>query len=273
MASEDAPIRYFVSDGVATITLNRPERMNAMTFDLMTAIQDALEDVRLNEDIRLVILTGSGRAFCAGADLISPPSRTGGDRPDRVRSRPVYDPADTTFDDTLRALMACPVPTLARINGPAAGGGFGLSLACDISIAARSAFFVATFSTELGIVPDMGATWNLPRRIGRARALGVTLLGERLPAERAAQWGLIWNCVDDDMLDQEVARVSSILMATSPAAVRRTRETIDAALRNTFSEQLALETSHQAELIPRNMPEGIRAFRQKRRPVFGGARD
>jgi 2-(1,2-epoxy-1,2-dihydrophenyl)acetyl-CoA isomerase len=172
----------------------------------------------------------------------------------------------------MRALMDCPVPTIARINGPAAGGGFGLALACDITVAAQSAFFVATFGPNLGIVPDMGATWNIPLRAGRARALGITLLGERISAAQAQQWGLIWSSVADDALDEEVARIASILQRSSPSTVTRIRQTIDAAFDNTFSDQLDLEMVHQAVLIPRNMREGAQAFMDKREPRFGGER-
>ncbi len=251
-------------DGVATITLNRPESMNAMTNELMRGISQALEIVQGNEDIRVVILTGNGRGFCAGADLVQAAEP----------KKPVQDASKQgdDFNAALRALMDCPVPTIARINGPAAGGGFGLALACDITVAAHSAFFVATFGPNLGIVPDMGATWSIPARVGRARALGITLLGDRVSAEQALQWGMIWDAVADSALDTRVAEIAAVLKRSSPSAVTRTRQTIDAAIHNTFSDQLDLEMTHQAVLIPKNMQAGAKAFLAKTTANFSGER-
>ena len=261
----DQPVLYTHADGVATITLNRPDAMNAMTEGLMGGITAAIDAVKENQEVRVVVLTGSGRGFCAGADLsqaaASPPDASTGDQ------------SEGTFNTAMRAIADCPVPTIARVNGAAAGGGFGLALACDITIAAHSAFFVATFGPRLGIVPDMGATWSIPVRVGRARALGITLLGERLPAAEAEAWGLIWKAVPDEALDDEVARIATVLKHSSPATVTRIRQSIDAALQNDFSEQLNLEMRHQAVLIPRNMQAGAQAFMEKRDPTFGGERD
>ena len=251
-------------DGVATITLNRPEAMNAMTNELMRGISQALEDVRGNKAIRVVILTGNGRGFCAGADLVQAAEP----------KKPVTDESKQgdDFNAAMRALVDCPVPTIARINGPAAGGGFGLALACDITVAAHSAFFVATFGPNLGIVPDMGATWSIPLRVGRARALGITLLGDRVSAEQALQWGMIWDAVEDSALDTRVAEIAAVLKRSSPSAVTRTRQTIDAAIHNTFSDQLDLEMTHQAVLIPKNMQAGAKAFLAKTTADFSGER-
>ena len=198
------PILYAADSGAATITLNRPESLNAMTSSFMAGISEAIQRVHDDESIRVVIITGNGRGFCAGADLaqVADPTLNEDDNSNAM---------DDTFNPAIRAIESCPVPTIARVNGAAAGGGFGLALACDITIAARSAFFVATFGPRLGIVPDMGVTWSLPTRAGRARALGIALLGERIPAEKAEQWGLIWSCVDDDDLDAEVGRVAAVV--------------------------------------------------------------
>jgi 2-(1,2-epoxy-1,2-dihydrophenyl)acetyl-CoA isomerase len=145
-----------------------------------------------------------------------------------------------------------------------------LALACDITVAAKKAFFVATFGPRLGIVPDLGTTWNLPRKAGRARALGLAMLGDRLTAEQAESWGLIWKAVDDDQLDAEVEQITSTLARTSADAMTRIRSVTDAALENSFSDQLDLEMEHQAVLIPRNMTEGAKAFIEKREPKFPG---
>ena len=262
--SDDSPVLYAVEQGVATVTLNRPDTLNAMNNALMGGITQCIERVREDDSVRVVVITGAGRGFCAGADLgpiaDAPPS-------------PASDENDDTFNDAIRAIDTCPVPTIARINGPAAGGGFGLALSCDITVAAQSAFFVATFGPKLGIVPDMGVTWNVPMRVGRARALGITLLGERISAAQAQDWGLIWKSVADDELDAEVERIAEVLKRSSPATSTRIRDTIKAAPTNTLSQQLDLEMRHQAVLIPRNMQEGAQAFIEKREPRFGSERD
>jgi 2-(1,2-epoxy-1,2-dihydrophenyl)acetyl-CoA isomerase len=252
-------VRYALDNGVATITLNRPESLNSMNDDLMMGLSSALACVANDEDVRVVILTGAGRGFCSGADLNN-------------AAQPSPDDPGTAgvdlFNPAIRALASCPVPTVARINGVAAGGGFGLALVCDIAIARRSSFFVATFGPRLGIVPDLGATWSLPRIVGRARALGIAMLGERIEAEQAEEWGLIWKAVDDDQLDIEVAQAVETLRRTSPAAMTRIRSAIDGAPQHTLSDQLDVEMEHQAVLIPRNMAEGAQAFLEKREPKF-----
>ena len=268
--SEQQAVVYEVKDGVAVARLNRPERMNAMTNGLMRGISDAVEQVQQDQSVRVLVLTGSGKGFCAGADLLQVAD---GDTVESGRDANSGDgQSGDAFNRALADLMDCPVPTVARVNGAAAGGGFGLAMACDITIAAESAFFVATFGPNLGIVPDMGTTWNLPLRAGRARALGIALLGERIAARKAEQWGLIWSAVADTELDSEVARVVDVLKRSSPDASVRIRDTINRANHNSFVQQLELEMQHQGVLIPKNMREGARAFLQKRMPNFDGAR-
>jgi 2-(1,2-epoxy-1,2-dihydrophenyl)acetyl-CoA isomerase len=263
-------VKLTLNADIATITLNRPEAMNAMTNELMRGISEALAVVESNTDIRVVILTGAGRGFCAGADLVqvAEPNKEKDPAPENSDSSKQGD----DFNAAMRALIDCPVPTIARINGPAAGGGFGLALACDITVAAHSAFFVATFGPNLGIVPDMGATWSIPQRVGRARALGITLLGDRITAEQALEWGMIWDAVDESRLDPRVNEIANVLKRSSPSAVTRTRQTVDAAIHNTFSDQLDLEMQHQAVLIPKNMQDGAKAFLAKTTAHFSGER-
>ena len=263
-------VEYQSNNNIATITLNRPNSLNAMNDELMRGISEAFAQVEQDKDIRVVILTGAGRGFCAGADLVQVAQPA---EPKPSSSDKQSNPMDDAFNPALRAIHSCPVPTIARINGPAAGGGFGLALACDIAIAANSAFFVATFGPRLGIVPDMGATWSIPRMVGRARALGISLLGDRITATQAEQWGLIWQAVEDEQLDSTVARIANQLKTTSPAAMTRIRQSIDAAIDNDFSTQLDLEMQHQGVLIPRNMQEGALAFVEKREPNFDNNRD
>jgi len=269
-------VRYENMDGRATITLDRPETLNSMNHELMTDLRHALERVQEDESVRVVVLTGAGRGFCSGADL-----STVGDGTDSALVAEVDAPApdggegtdeDDAFLPAMRALATCPVPTIGRINGVAAGGGFGLAMACDISIAARSAFFVATFGPRLGIVPDLGTTWHLPLLVGPARARGISMLGGRIPAEQAAQWGLIWDVVDDSALDTTVDEVADQFKRSSPDAMTRIRSSIADAERNSLDQQLDLEFEHQRHLIPRNMVEGAAAFLERREPVFDSAR-
>ena len=239
----------------------------------MGGISDSLAKVSEDKSIRVVVLTGTGRGFCAGADLAQVAEPPAEEEKPADNTSGSNEGSGDTFNTAMRDLMNCPVPTIARVNGPAAGGGFGLALACDISVACQSAFFVATFGPNLGIVPDMGATWSIPLRVGRARALGITLLGDRITADQAQEWGLIWRAVADDQLDDEVAKIAAVLKRSSPGTVTRIRQTIDAAVHNNFSDQLDLEMEHQAVLIPRNMKDGAIAFLEMREPEFGPERD
>lgn len=261
-------VQLTVADAVATIMLDRPDSMNSMNNHLMDDISTAIT-ASVDHAARVIVLTGNGRGFCSGADLsaIGPEpdaaASEGGEAPPSVT-----DGMDQHFNPAMRAIKDCPLPTVARINGAAAGGGLGLSLACDVSIAARSAFFVATFGPKLGIVPDLGTTWSLPGRIGRARAMGMAMLGDRISAEQAEEWGLIYKVVDDDALDDEVRRATDVLKRTSAEAMSRIRSAMDSASTRSFSDQLDIERDHQAVLIPMNMGEGAAAFMEKRDPNF-----
>ena len=179
---------------------------------------------------------------------------------------------DDVFHPPIRRLAELPVPSIARINGVAAGGGLGLALGCDLSVAARSARFVCTFGPRLGIVPDLGTTFHLPHRVGRARARGIAMLGEPISADQALEWGMIWSVVDDVALDTAVADLAARLARSSPEAMARIRHALERAEVNSLSEQLDLERDHQRVLIPRNMDEGAAAFRDKREPHFDGRR-
>lgn len=257
-----------VSDQVATITLDRPESLNSMTNGLMDDLRSAVGAAEADPNARVVVLTGNGRGFCSGADLgeVPPPA---GDAPQSGRVDPTV-AMDNHFHPAIMALKNCGLPTIARVNGAAAGGGLGLAMTCDVSIAARSAFFASTFGPRLGIVPDLGTTWSLPMRAGRAKALGMAMLGDRITAEQAEAWGLIYKVVDDAELDTEVARSADILKRSSPAAVVRMRTAIETAGERPFEAQLDVERDHQKILIPMNMGEGAAAFLEKRDPVFDG---
>ncbi|WP_420440318.1 enoyl-CoA hydratase/isomerase family protein [Candidatus Poriferisodalis sp.] len=257
---------------VATVMLNRPETLNSMNDDFMNDITEAFGMVAADKSVRAVVLTGAGRGFCSGADLRNA-AADGAEGVDAdAAGEATTDSMDNAFHPAIRAVAGCPVPTVARINGVAAGGGIGLSMSCDVAIAARSAFFVATFGPRLGIVPDLGTTWQLPMRVGRARALGMSLLGERVTADQAAEWGLVWKTVDDDELDDAVAQVVDVLRRSSPAAMARIRSAIDGAMQRDLAGQLDVEMGHQAVLIPRNMSHGAEAFLAKTDPSFPGER-
>ena len=250
-------VLYEVQGGIATITLNRPASLNAMNNALLDGLVNALRRVTADISVRTVILTGAGRGFCSGADLTEQWDWDAGMPP--------------AADLVPRLISEVPVPTIARVQGVAAGGGFGLALSCDVTIAARSASFVCTFGPRLGLVPDMGSTWHL-LRLGRARALGVALLGGRIPAQQAAEWGLIWSVVDDADLDSAVQATAEVFKRSSPDAMTRIRTSIEAAGGNSLSTQLNLEAEHAAALIPRNMAEGPAAFTERREPRFAGTR-
>lgn len=264
-----------VADRVATATLNRPDSLNSMTSELMDDLREAIERAdQPSSGARVLVITGAGRGFCSGADLtaVGPGSNPtdAGSADDVVAAAGMaaIEAMNRHFNPTLRAIKNCRLPTLARLNGVAAGGGIGLALACDITIAASSAYFVATFGPRLGIVPDLGTTWSLPQRVGRARALGMAMLGDRIDAQRAADWGLIWQAVDDDRLDDAVAAATDVLKRSSADAVTATRSAIETAAERSFSEQLDLERDYQSVLIPKNMSEGARAFLENREPDF-----
>ncbi|WP_423922159.1 enoyl-CoA hydratase/isomerase family protein [Candidatus Poriferisodalis sp.] len=264
-------VSFSVDADVATVTLNRPETLNSMNDEFMNDISEAFGMVVADESVRAVILTGSGRGFCSGADLRA--AADGAEDIDpQAQGDATTDSMDNVFHPAIRAVAESPVPTVARINGVAAGGGIGLALSCDIAIAARSAFFVATFGPRLGIVPDLGTTWQLPMRVGRARALGMSLLGERVTADQAAEWGLVWRTVDDADLDAAVAQVVDVLRRGSPAAMARIRSAVDGAMQRDLADQLDVEMGHQAVLIPRNMSHGAEAFLAKTDPSFPGER-
>lgn len=257
---------------VATVRLNRPESLNSMTNEFMKDISEAFAAVAADDSVRAVILTGTGRGFCSGADLRNAAADDAGEPVASADDDINADAMDDAFNPAIRAVAGCAVPTVARINGVTAGGGIGLALSCDVAVSARSAFFVATFGPRLGIVPDLGTTWQLPMRVGRARALGMSLLGERVTADQAQEWGLVWKTVDDDELDDAVAQVIEVLRRSSPAAMSRIRESIDGAMQRDLSDQLDVEMGHQAVLIPRNMGDAAAAFLAKSDPSFSGER-
>ncbi len=248
---------------VLTLTLQRPQALNSFTAALIDALRTRLEQAAADPAVRCVVITGSGRAFCAGQDLKDPAVAASGDV-----AADLGEVVARFYKPLMLCLRAMPVPTVAAVNGVAAGAGASLALACDVAIAKRSANFVQAFGA-IGLVPDSGATWLLPRLGGRARALGMTLLGERVSAERAAHMGLIWSCVDDAVFDSEVTRTAERLAGLPTRALARTRVLIDDAQHASFAQALDAEAQAQSELgRGHDYAEGIAAFTQKRPPRF-----
>ncbi|MFI4879525.1 MAG: 2-(1,2-epoxy-1,2-dihydrophenyl)acetyl-CoA isomerase PaaG [Steroidobacterales bacterium] len=256
-------ILFEVKESVARLTLNRPERLNSFNAQMHGEVREALASVA-GGGARVLLITGAGRGFCAGQDLNDRAVAPGGAPPDLADSIEKY------YKPLVLALRALPMPVIAAVNGVAAGAGANIALACDLVIAARSANFVQAFS-NLGLVPDSGGTWFLPRLVGTARALGLTLLGAKLSAEQAAAWGLIWRCVEDGELAGVVDGLARQLAVAPTRGLARTKQAIYEAWGRTLEQQLDFERDYQGELgRTADYAEGVAAFGAKRAPNFTG---
>ena len=257
-------ILFAVDGGIARLTLNRPERLNSFNDAMHAEVRDALARVRADTVVRVLLLTGVGRGFCAGQDLSDRAVAPGAEPVDIGAS------IERNYKPLVKALRALPVPVVCAVNGVAAGAGANIALACDIVVATQSASFIQAFS-KIGLIPDAGGTFFLPRLVGTARAMGLAMLGDKLPAEQAAEWGLIWKCVADADF---VATVDALLAQLANAATRglvETRLAIHAAAGNALDAQLDLERDVQRELgRSADYREGVTAFAAKRTPQFGG---
>jgi 2-(1,2-epoxy-1,2-dihydrophenyl)acetyl-CoA isomerase len=264
MATPFESIRLDIADGVATLTLNRPDRLNSFTVAMHGEVRSALDQVAAARDVRCLVLTGAGRGFCAGQDLADRAVAPGGEGVDLGASIEQY------YKPLLLSLRSLPMPTIAAVNGVAAGAGANIPFACDLVYAARSASFIQSFS-KLGLVPDCGGTWWLPRLVGPARAMGLTLLGDKLPAAQAEEWGLIWRCVEDDELMPTVMAAARQLAAGPTRGYLRTRQAVEASMLSSLSDALDLERDFQRELgASADYREGVAAFTEKRTPRFTG---
>lgn len=256
-----------VSDtGVCTLTLNRPKTLNSLNRALLEELKSAFDAAHTDATIRVVVLTGAGRGFCAGADLID------GGWP-RLEG---LSPGQTTayamrhgFNPLVRAISECDKPVITAINGVAAGGGVGLALAGDLVIAAASARFRLVFGPQLGIIPDVGASWFVPQLIGRARANGLGLLGDDLDAKTACAWGMIWDCVEDDQLESAAQGYAEKLAKSAIGGLKAVSRAHDHALTSSLSAQLDYELEKQTYFCDQpEFAEGVRAFAEKRAPDF-----
>jgi len=260
-------VRFDVQGSVARLTLNRPDRMNSFNAAMHIELRLALDQVQDNRAIRVLVLTGAGRGFCAGQDLSDSqvkfvPGETPPDMGDVV---------ERNYKPLIMRLQNLQVPTIAAVNGIAAGAGSSLALACDLVIACKSASFLQAFS-KVGLIPDSGGTWFLPQRVGMARAMGMALLAGKLTAEKAADWGLIWAAVEDAELVATVDALAAQLATMPTKALVRTRQAMHAAPGHTLEQQLSMEAGFMRELgWSADFTEGVAAFIGKRAPNFKGA--
>ena len=244
---------------VTTLTLNRPAALNSLTTIMNAALLQALNTAADDATVRCVVITGQGRAFCAGQDLGDPAALPGADLGALIA---------THYKPLVQRLQSMPVPVMAAVNGVAAGAGANLALCCDMVIAGRSASFIQAFS-KIGLVPDTGGTWLLPRLVGQARAMGLAMLGDKLPASEAAAMGMIWQCVEDDALQATVHALAERLSRMPTAALVATRKAVADAQGMSLDGAVDLEAQLQKKFgLSHDYLEGIDAFRTKRQPLF-----
>lgn len=258
-------IEFNVEQGVARLTLNRPDKLNSFTEAMHLEVRHALNQIQDDNNIRVLVLSGNGRGFCAGQDL--------GDRGMQIMSGAKPDIGATVekfYKPLVLQLQNLRVPTIAAVNGIAAGAGASIALACDLVIASESAYFLQAFS-KIGLIPDTGGTWLLPQRVGMARAMGLALLADKLPASKAADWGLIWECVSDTDFADHINKLANKLAQAPTTALVRTRQAMHAAPSHTLEQQLSMEGRIMRELGWRHdYAEGVAAFLEKRAAKFTG---
>ena len=249
-------ILYAVQSGVARITLNRPDKLNSFTSAMHAELRAALDEIQADRNVRVLVLTGAGRGFCAGQDLSDPEVQFA----DGQLPPDMGDIVERNYKPLILRLQNLRVPTIAAVNGVAAGAGASLALACDLVIATKSASFLQAFS-KIGLIPDTGGTWFLPQRVGMARAMGLALLAEKLPAQKAADWGLIWSAIDDAEFVAAVDALAQQLAVAPTKALVRTRQAMHAAPGNTLEQQLSMEGGFMRELgRSPDYIEGVAAF-------------
>jgi 2-(1,2-epoxy-1,2-dihydrophenyl)acetyl-CoA isomerase len=250
---------------VAVLRLNLPQRLNPLALPLQQALRAHLARLADDRSVRALVLTGAGKGFCVGADLASMQAPPDGQSLGEQTAAAMEALSNRLIED----LRQMPFPVLSAVNGPCAGAGVGLALAADVVLVARSAYFYLPFMPRLGIVPDLGCTWFLERLLGRSRAVALSLLGERLSGEQAAQWGLAWACVDDAALGEQALALAQRLARLPAHAAREIRSVYEHAAQHSLNEQMRHEAERQRELIDRpEFAEGVQAFLAKREPEF-----
>lgn len=260
----DDAILVSIDAGIARITLNRPDRLNSFNDAMHAQLRQALDRVKTDTSVRVLLLTGAGRGFCAGQDLGDRAVAPGGARVDLGAS------IERNYMPLILTLRALPLPVVCAVNGVAAGAGANIALACDIVIATRSASFIQAFC-KIGLIPDSGGTYWLPRLVGTARAMGLAMLGDKLSAEQAEAWGLIWKCVDDAQFESAVAQLVGQLAQAPTKGLAATKHAIHAAEGHHLEQQLVLEREVQRTLgNSEDYREGVAAFVGKRHPQFKG---
>ncbi len=257
-------IEFTVEDGLARLTLNRPDKLNSFNTQMHEEVRAAIKAVQRDDSIRCLLISGNGRGFCAGQDLSDRAVAPDDEVPDLGES------LEKNYNPLIRSLATMEKPVVCAVNGVAAGAGANIALACDIVLAAESARFIQSFC-NIGLVPDSGGTWTLPRLAGRARALGMALLGDKISARQAEDWGLIWKCIDDDELQDEALRLGRHLATRPTRGLGLIKRAMLASEQNSLDAQLDLERDLQ-RLAGRSEDyrEGVGAFMQKRDPEFKG---
>jgi 2-(1,2-epoxy-1,2-dihydrophenyl)acetyl-CoA isomerase len=261
--SEEQPVLLSIEDGIGRITLNRPDRLNAFTVGMHEALMRALDTIEADGTVRVVLLTGAGRAFSAGQDLAE--RNVASDAPlDLGHNIEAY------YNPLVRRLVALPFPLVCAVNGVAAGAGANIALLADIVVAAHSARFIQAFA-KIGLLPDSGGSWTLPHLVGTPRAMAMALTGEPVDARQAADWGMIWKAVADDAFPEEVERLVRALAAAPTSGLVETKRAIRQSWTSTFDDQLDHERDAQRRLgRTDDYREGVSAFKEKRPPAFTG---
>lgn len=255
-------IAYSLSGTLATLTLNRPDKLNSFNVTMHEEVRAAIADAE--ENARCLLITGAGRGFCAGQDLSDRTVSTDGAAPDLGYS------VETYYNPLIRKITSLPMPVICAVNGIAAGAGANIALACDIVIAAKSAKFIQSFA-NIGLIPDSGGTWVLPRLIGQARAMAISLTATPVPAQQAEDWGMIWQAVDDDALMDTATALGEKLANGPTTGLAATKKHIREASTRTLDEELTLECATMRKLgQSADYKEGVDAFMNKRRPVYTG---